>query len=219
MPNKNYGPTVRYFDWLGTKSRPFKGIHAILCGILMMPGLELFIFNSNVLTRMKWVEMTFGVFASLSYILVIMLSATLGVAWFLFTLGSIIEHKEYVYRRIEACKQLGLDYSLYGHWTNEESRLWLRGTYPNLEHTHMSHSEERRRTRKKFSILKGIIHTILGFACILVWLLLPVSTTVPRTELLYILPVCVCCAIGVLSCYWALGEFLSAYKEKDALMN
>lgn len=80
-------------------------------------------------------------------------------------------------------------------------------------------SEERRRARKKESILKGIIHAIVGFACILVWLLpLSVSTTVPRTELSYILSVLCVCVLGVVSCYWALQQFLDAYKERDALM-
>ena len=215
MSSKNYGPTVKYFNWFGTKSLPFKGIHTILCVILMMPGLELFVFNSIALARIEWIGMTFGIFVSFAYILTIMLSATLGVVWFLFSLGSIIEHKRYVYLRIESYKQLGLDYSSYGQWTNEESKLWLRGRYPNLKGVQMSQSEERRQSRKKESILKGIIYVVLGLSCILIWPFISVSN---RTGLLYILSVLFVCTIGILYCYWALGEFLSAYKDKDALM-
>jgi len=216
MSSKNYGPTVKYFVWFGTKSLSFKVIHAILCGILMLPGLELFVFNSNVLARIEWVGMMFGVFGSFSYILIIMTLATLGVAWFLLSLGSIIEHKRYVYLRIESYKRLGLDYSLYRHWTNEESKLWLRGRYPNLKGVQMSQSEERRQTRKKVSVLRGILYVVIGFTSILIWLFLPISN---RTGSLYILSVLCNCVIGVACCYWALNEFLSAYKEKDALMN
>lgn len=216
MSNKNYGPTVKYFDWFGTKSLPFKAIHTILCVILMMPGLELFALNDSALARVRWIVMTFGIFAEIPYALVIMLSAILGVVWFLFSLGSIIEHKEYVYLRIESYKQLGLDYGLYRHWTNEESKLWLRGKYPNLKGVQMSESEERRQSRKRFSVLRGILQTVLGFTCILIWLFLPVSN---RTGSLYIPSVLTVCVMGVVSCYWALNEFLSAYKDRDALMN
>jgi len=214
MSNKNHGPTVKYFNWFGTKSLPFKAIHTILCVILMMPGLELFVFNSNALARMEWIETTFGVFVSFAYILIIMLSATLGVVWFLFSLGSIIEHKRYVYLRIESYKQLGLDYSSYGQWTNEESKLWLRGRYPNLKSVQMSQSEERRQSRKKESILRGIICTIVGFSCILTFAIFPP----PNRMGLDILPVLFVCTLGVVYCGLALKEFLSAYKDKDALM-
>jgi len=77
-------------------------------------------------------------------------------------------------------------------------------------------AEERRRTRRKLAILRGILHTVLGFVCILVFAIFP---SPDRTDLTYILSVLFVCAIGVLSCYWALGDFLSAYKEKDALIN
>lgn len=215
MSNKNYGPTVKYFDWFGTKSLPFKIIHTILCAILMMPGLELFVFNSTVLARIEWVGTMFGVFGRFAYVLIIMLSTILGVIWFLFSLGSIIEHKKYVYLRIKAYKQLGLDYSLYRHWTNEESKLWLRGRYPNLKGVQTTQSEERRQTRKHVSIFKGVVCASLGFFLILSFLVVPIED---RTGLLYVPSLLVVCASGILYCYWALNAFLSAYKERDALM-
>lgn len=215
MSSKNYGPTVKYFDWLGTKSLSFKVIHAILCSILIIPGLELFILNATVLARVRWIVMTFGIFAEIPYAFAIMLSASIGVVWLLCTLGSIIEHKRYVHLRIESYKQLGLDYSLYGHWTNEESKLWLRGRYPNLKGVQMSQSEERRQSRKHVSIFKGVVLAGLGFFLIFSFLIIPIES---RTDLLYITSLLLVCAIGILYCYWALNEFLSAYKDRDALM-
>jgi len=80
-------------------------------------------------------------------------------------------------------------------------------------------SEERRRTRKKISILKGILQAIIGFAIILVILVIPVNPVIDKTDPSYILTVLCMCAVGLVFCYWSLGEFLSAYKDKDDLMD
>jgi len=77
-------------------------------------------------------------------------------------------------------------------------------------------SEERRRaSRRKWSILKGMVHAVLGFACILVVVVFPIHPEIDKTGLPFILTLLIMCAIGVISCYWALGEFLSAYKDKE----
>ena len=80
-------------------------------------------------------------------------------------------------------------------------------------------SEERRRTRKKLSVLRGILQASLGFACILMILVIPVNPAIDKTSLLYILSLLCMCTVGIVFCYWALGEFLSAYKDRDSLMN
>jgi cell division protein FtsW (lipid II flippase) len=88
-----------------------------------------------------------------------------------------------------------------------------------IELTDHTTSEERRQTREKESILKGIIHAVLGFACILVVVVFPVHPEINKTGLPFILSLLIMCTIGVISCYWALNEFLSAYKDRDSLMN